>query len=180
MCAYLLVSDRQKLACVENCNGLTIMFLVNDTSSSREARIKQFLFEDPAIAALLSVIYFEWTVRRAIIALGTSPNVDIRRNLEKCHGCPAYKDLWKTEVLPTTGKRLPEVVRDWDGLIKAFKLRHQLVHGVKPCSSEYATERVQWAIDAALDIRELCSSHNVDLHSRLPVHRRFRVTQKTN
>lgn len=39
------------------------MFLVHDSSSSREARIQQFLAEEPSLAVLLAVIHFEWTIR---------------------------------------------------------------------------------------------------------------------
>ena len=89
------------------------MFLVKDTSNLREERIKQFLNDDPALAALLSVIHFEWTVRRALIALGTSPNIIVRQQLERCHGHEAYKELWKKEVVPNHQKPLPTVVSNW-------------------------------------------------------------------
>lgn len=147
------------------------MFLVKDTSASREERIKQFLRDDPALAALLSVIHFEWTTRRAIIALGTSPNVAIRQKLDGCHGHKAYKELWKEEVIPNHHKALPAVIRNWDGLLKAFKLRHLLVHGVQSCDSEYAAERVKWAITATEDLRVFCALQGIDIDARLPIRR---------
>jgi len=150
------------------------MFLVSDTSISRESRILGLMTEDPALSSLLAVIHFEWTIRRAIIALGSSPNVDIRKKLEGCHGDQKYKQLWREEVSPRVNKRLPEIVRNWDGLKKSFKLRHKLVHGVGSCGkSDYACERVKWAIEAAADVREFCSLNNVDLDSRLPVRRKL-------
>ncbi|QYO63999.1 hypothetical protein [Leptolyngbya sp. 7M] len=147
------------------------MFLVRDSSSSREERIERFLEEDPALAALLAVIHFEWTVRRAIIALGTSPNVVIRETMEKCHGLSRYKQVWQEEVFPNVQRRLPEVVRNWDGLDRAFRLRHRLVHGVTSCDPEYAKARVRWAIDATNDLRVFCGNNGIDLDSRLPVRR---------
>jgi hypothetical protein len=63
------------------------MFLVKGSSQQREQRIQAFSQEDPSLSALLAVIHFEWTVRRAILALGTSPNVDVREKLTYCHGC---------------------------------------------------------------------------------------------
>lgn len=150
------------------------MFLIRDSSPSREERIKQFLPEDPPLAALLAVVHFEWTVRRAIIALGTSPNVEIRKKLERCHGCDAYKDLWRDEVLPRIGSHLPQIVKNWDGLIRAFRLRHRLVHGVTSCGIDYASERVYWAIGAANDVRSACIAYGIDLDSRLPVRRRLK------
>ena len=92
------------------------MFLVQDSSVSREERIKQFLDEDPSLSALLSVIHFEWTVRRAIIALGKSPNVVIRVKLRGCQGLDGYKDLWRDEVFLNDQRnitRLSEVVRTY-------------------------------------------------------------------
>jgi hypothetical protein len=151
------------------------VFLVKDSSESREERIKQFLSEDPALAALLSVIHFEWTVRRAIIALGDSPNIIVRQKLDGCHGHKAYKELWKQEVAPRREKTLPVFVAHWDGLLKAFKLRHILVHGVQSCGSEYATERAEWAIEAAKNVREFCSHNNVAIDARLPVRRQRHI-----
>lgn len=151
------------------------MFLVSDTSLSRESKIHSFLVDEPPLAAILAVIHFEWTVRRAIIALGTSPNVIVREKLESCHGHKKYKQLWQEEVYPRTNKRLTEVIINWQGLQKSFALRHKLVHGVKSCGkSEFTNERVQWALNAAKDIREFCISFEpkIDLDSRLPIRRR--------
>jgi hypothetical protein len=151
------------------------VFLVQDSSLSRENQIKQFLEENPSLSALLSVIHFEWTARRAIIALGTSPNVVVRAKLENCHGLDRYKDVWKDEVFPKVQLRFPEVVKNWDGLGRAFRLRHRLVHGVTSCGTEYARERVYWAIDAANDVRTVCIDNGINLDSRLPVRRSVRL-----
>ena len=147
------------------------MFLVKDDSESREQRIRQMITDDPALAALLSVIHFEWTARRAIIALGSSPNVIIRQKLDGCHGHRAYKDQWKAEVVPRYGKTLPVVVNNWDGLLKAFKLRHGLVHGAVTCEPSYAAERAGWAIAATRDVRAFCAAHGIDIDARLPIRR---------
>ena len=155
------------------------MFLVKDASAEREERIKQLSAEDPALAELLGVIHVEWTMRRAIIALGISPNVEIRKALDSCHGLKRYKELWKKEVVqgsltkssPVIHKSLCEVITNWDGLIKAFNLRHKLVHGAGSCSAEYAIEKLDWAIDAASNIRAYCLNYKIDLDKRLPVRR---------
>ena len=151
------------------------MFLVQDSSLSREERIKQFLAEDPSLSALLAVIHFEWTVRRAIIALDKSPNVTVRTKLKSCHGLDKYKDVWKEEVLQNEQRNvqlhLPEVVKNWDGLARAFRLRHRLVHGAASCGTEYASKRVHWAIDATNDIRSVCTGQGINLDARLPIRR---------
>jgi hypothetical protein len=162
------------------------MFLVNDSSLSREARIKQFLAEDPSLSVLLSVIHFEWTIRRSIIALGTSPNVTVRTQLKKCHGLGKYKELWKEEVSPNIekssniptvkGKKqtgLPDVIGNetWENLGRAFRLRHRLVHGEASCGTEYAKIRVDWAIQATNQLRGFCANEECDIDKRLPVRR---------
>jgi hypothetical protein len=159
------------------------LFLVKDASSDREDRIKQLSTEDAALAALLGVIHVEWTVRRAIIALGISPNVDLREALDHCHGHKRYKELWKKEVVqggltkasPVIHKDLNVVITNWEGLIKAFNLRHKLVHGAGSCSAEYAAEKLGWAIDAARDVRTYCLTHEINIDARLPVRRRIVV-----
>lgn len=151
------------------------MFLVKDSSLSREEEIRQILAKDPSLAALLAVIHFEWTIRRSIIALGKSPNVEVRDKLEYCHGCDKYKDVWNDEVFPKTQLRLPQAVKDWEGLVRAFRLRHRLVHGIASCGFDYAKERVHWSINAAVDVRAICVAHEINLDSRLPVRRHSRA-----
>ena len=148
------------------------MFLVKDTSIAREARIREFIMNDSSLAALLAVVHIEWTLRRAIIALGASPNVDIRELLRHCHGVEKYKEAWRREVRPRTGQTLPEVVSNWEGLKRAFKVRHVLVHGVRAVSFDYAAQRAEWALAGASDIRAFCALHGVDLDARLPIRRR--------
>jgi hypothetical protein len=148
------------------------VFLVKDSSLSREQRIRRFLDEDPALSLLLSVIHFEWTVRRAIISLGSSPNVVVRAELRNCHGLERYKNLWKEEVSGNVdGLRLPEVIENWEKLDKAFRLRHRLVHGASSCGPVYARERAIWAIESANYVKTICEKHNVDLDARLRVRR---------
>lgn len=145
------------------------MFLVKDTSAAREARITQLATDDPALALITAIIHVEWTLRRAIIALGSASNVEIRHKLGHCHGPAAYKQLWRGEVTPRTNMRLPDVIRDWDGLLRAFRLRHTLVHGIAACSAAHAAPRIAWALAAARDVRGFCAAHGVDLDARLPV-----------
>lgn len=153
------------------------MFLVKDSSSLREERILEMLKEDASLSFLLSVIHFEWTIRRAIIALGTSPNVEIRQKLKKQGGgLDGYKKVWKDEVFPRVNKRLTEVITDWDNLIKVFKLRIDLVHGISSCSQDYAIEKANYVIDCSRIIRKLSSDYGFDLDKRLPIKRKKLVS----
>lgn len=150
------------------------MFRVKDTSTIREARIARVAADDPQFAVVLSIAHVEWTLRRAIVALGSSPNTELRGRLLACHGLDAYRNLWRDEVLPITRMRLPQVVQNWDGLIRAFRLRHVLIHGVRSCAPDHALRRVEWALAAARDIHTFCGAHGFDLDSRVPVRRQKR------
>ena len=61
------------------------MFLVSDDSPTRELRIRAALTTEPAIAVIVGAVHVEWTVRRAILALGRSPNVVLRVQLTRAH-----------------------------------------------------------------------------------------------
>jgi hypothetical protein len=150
------------------------MFLVKDSSPSREEEIRQILTRDPSLASLLAVIHFEWTIRRSIIALGESPNIKVREKLKYCHGHNDYKKIWKGEVFPNVQLLLPKAVKDWESLVLSFKLRHKLVHGIGSCGFDYAKYRVDGAINAAVDIRGICVANKIDLDSRLPVRRQLK------
>lgn len=63
------------------------MFFVNDTQEHRHKFIRSFLKKDTApIAVLLAAIDFEWTVKRAILAFGTSPTKDLRACFKNVYG----------------------------------------------------------------------------------------------
>ncbi len=150
------------------------MFLVKDDPTEREKKILDFVQDEPAIAVILAAVHFEWTVRRAIIALGMSPSRTIREHLECCHGLDAFKDVWKGEVKPRVQRNLAEVVSLWPKVRCAFKLRGRLVHGGKPTGSDYATDRVKWLLQAARDVRQFCETQKVNLHQTLPGRRKSR------
>jgi hypothetical protein len=153
------------------------MFLVQDSSSERQIRIKNISDEDPILSLILAVIHFEWTIRRAIISLGTSPNISIRSELDRCHGLKAYKELWKQEVSAKSVKKtLPDVVKNWEKLGKAFQLRHKLVHGAGCAGSVYARERTIWALEAANYVWSFCHEHGIDLDGRLRVRRSVKLS----
>ncbi|MCY7278251.1 MAG: hypothetical protein LH702_32070, partial [Phormidesmis sp. CAN_BIN44] len=97
-----------------------------------------------------------------------------RAKLRGCQGLDGYKDLWRDEVFLNQQRdvtRLSEVVKNWQGLGRAFRLRHRLVHGATSCGTEYAKERVDWAIDATNNVRDVCKNKGINLDLRLPVRR---------
>lgn len=151
------------------------MFLVNDIPQRRHTKIRSYLPGEPVVAILLAAVEFEWTVRRAIIALGTSPNKKIRECvLRSCHGPEQYKDAWKAEVKLRFGKRLPDIVTNWQDLRStAFKLRARVVHGISGMpSSKKTSEAVEILLKASHDINQFAAAHHIPLFGkRLPVRR---------
>ena len=152
-----------------------VLFLVKDDHMERENKINGFVSAEPAIAVILAAVHFGWMIRRAIIALGVSPNKKIHEQLRCCHGLGKLKDAWKDEVKQRTQKGIAEVTAVWPQLKDAFALRNRLVHGVKPTSNDYAERRVEWLLQAARDIQQFCKTHEVDLYRRLPVRRKGRT-----
>jgi hypothetical protein len=145
------------------------LFLANDSLQRRHKKIRSFLPSEPVIAILLASVDFEWTVRRAIIALGTNSNRFIRDSvLNKCHGADAYKEAWQKEVQPRLGMHLPHVVKNWSFLkAEAFALRHQVVHGLRGMPSTRKTEeRVEAFLEASRAIADFAIAHNEPLFGR--------------
>ena len=153
------------------------MFLVRDNFESRKKRILSFITDNDApIAVFLAAANFEWTVGRAIMALGNSPNSILRPKLQGCSGLARYKDLWKDEVTPKRHVApLPEEIRNWASFKDAFDLRHLLIHGRESCSKGYAEPRVKRMLDAASDVFAVCNREGVCLNDKLKVRLKPRI-----
>lgn len=150
-------------------------FLVKDSQIERHEKIIGFLNDgETVIATLLAAVDFEWTVRRGVLALGHSSNVEIRSGvLANCSGLNKYKDAWSKEVKRRFGKGLPDIISDWDGFKKAFALRHQLVHGVEGTTGQrYAEKRILIMLQASKEVAGFAQLHSIDLFNRLPIRRR--------
>jgi len=148
------------------------MFLVKDNYKERKNRIKGFLKTEPPIAIILSAVHFEWTVRRVIIALGKSPNSEIRKELHRCHGLEKYRKLWQKEVsCNKSNPALISVVKNWQDFRDAFEERHRLVHGASSCSEKFSTPKVELILSGANDVREFCNDNGIDIYERIPVRR---------
>lgn len=147
------------------------MFLVLDWPT-RVDRIRAIARREPVAAAILAVVHFEWTLRRTIIGLGSSPNDEVRRASMRINGIDRLKDLWKDEVVARGASNLPSVVRNWSALLDAYKLRNRLVHGAESCSAEYARRRIESAVLAAADVAAFAERYGLSLDRRLPVRRK--------
>jgi hypothetical protein len=144
------------------------MFLVSDNQVNRHEKICSFLAKEPIIAVLLAAIDFEWTVRRAILALGRRPTKDIRVSMQRTSGHQGYKDVWNEEVKPQLKKTLAEAIPDWCGVTEAFRYRHRLVHGVEgTISAERADSSVKAFLKASTALEEIAMEHDGTLYRRI-------------
>ena len=146
------------------------MFLVNDSIEDRHQRIRSFIAKVPTVAVILSTADFEWTTRRAVLALGRSPTKVINQQFrsEKLGGLSALKKLWQTEVKPRLGSDLATVVPDWQYLFeKAFDLRNKLIHGVQgSVGVDYAQKRVEAILAATKAVAEYAEQNKGSVYKR--------------
>jgi hypothetical protein len=141
------------------------LFLAGDRLEARHKKIRSFLPREPVIATILAAVDFEWTIRRAVIALGTNTIRLIRyADLNRCSGADEYKKARKKEVKGRLGEGLPEVVPNWRFIKnKAFMLWHQVFHGLRGMlSSNKTAERVEAFLAGSIAIAASAKAQNVD------------------
>lgn len=166
-----------------------LMFLVKDTIESREATIRRFLSEgEPSIALLLAVVDLERTLRRTILALGSTPTKELGLQLGKRpanndlrkgpigyrSGLNGLHDAWKSEVQLRIGRKLPgDLSRNWSDVLKACRLRNDLVHGSRgPTSKEFAQSKINAVLSLTRALQQLSSDQGQNLNE--PVRRRIK------
>lgn len=151
------------------------MFLVSDTQTERHKKIKGFVSSnETTIAVFLAAADLEWTLRRAILAMGCSPNKFIRECvLDQCTGLNKYKDAWRKEVLPRFGKSLIDLVGNdnWCELSNpkhgAFALRHRLIHGIAGTSGlDYLAQRVEVILAASIAVAKFSEGKGFNLFGK--------------
>ena len=149
------------------------MFLVKDSLEIRAGVIRNLLQKYPSIALIVAATYFEWSLCRALVALSERPNKEVREALGKLYGLGMYKDFWWAEQRNVASSvRLPEVVRDWNGVTNAFDARNRLVHGRDRYTRNMARPHVEVLLSAVADIYGYARARGVDLGKRLSVRQR--------
>jgi hypothetical protein len=165
------------------------MFLIRDSVESRHAKIIKFLSEGEAsISLLLAVIDLERTLRRTILALGSTPTKELGQRLgnrspnkDPGKGPIGYRssleglnDAWKKEVQPRLKRKLPnDLARDWDTVRKAFNLRNRLVHGAQgPTKKDFAEKRIKAVLALTRELHVIASKEGHNLYK--PVRRRLK------
>ena len=149
------------------------MFLVNEDPQIRDNKIRRWLKSEPSVSLIIATANFEWTVSRAVILLSPSTNRELRIMLEKVYGIERYKDFWRDEVSRKRMlKTLPEIVKDWQGVLSAFESRNKVVHGRDRCTRNMASPKVEVLLNAASEIRDYCNSLGGNFQGRLPIRRK--------
>ncbi len=154
---------------------MNLVFLVSTLSRSAIRGSGRSADKDIIIGVLLAAMNFEWTVRRAIVALGWQKNTTIRKDdLRSCHGLDGYNEAWKNQVTPRFGERLPRIIPDWNYLkTEAYPLRHLLIHGEKTATGvEYARDRRDSVLATSNAVAQFARSKGVDLYAPLPVRKK--------
>jgi hypothetical protein len=146
------------------------MFFVNDTQERRHKFIMSFLKKDTApIAILLAAIDFEWTVKRTILAFGTSPTKNLRACFKNVYGLRRSKEKWKEEVQPRLGCSIDRAIPQWSQVHEAFAIRDKIIHGASvPVTLEYATPHVNSILGASESLEKLAQTmdNNRSLYQR--------------
>ena len=153
------------------------MFDLNDTRVKRRKVIFGEAQIDARHGVVLAAMDFEWTCRRAILALSKKPTVVL---YEKFIGdYPAFKGLakaWDSEVVPTVNgaRPLPALLGDkvsWQCVDDAMQCRNAVVHGTE---NRVADKECRWAVcileDACDVVAQFAEENNGKIFE--PINRR--------
>jgi hypothetical protein len=146
------------------------MFFVNDSIDARHSKIRRHIEKDAALGLILAAIDFEWTVRRAILALGKSPTKIIKEEVlatGRRSGLKHYEECWSSEVLPLhRNNPLSELIGEWETLRKAFFLRNKLVHGLATAGEPFARFRTDTLLAASRKLFDFSQEHDSPIYGR--------------
>lgn len=119
---------------------------------------------------ILAAADFEWTARRAILALGRNPTKTIngRFEAERRGGPNVVKEYWRHEVKPRLGTDLASIVPNWQYLSEtAYRLRNGLVHGaVSGVGGKFAVQAVETMLAASKAIADYALEKGEPIYGR--------------
>lgn len=108
------------------------MFNLSDGRNDRRRIIAGYADVDIQLGVLLAAVDFEWTCRRAILALSKNPTVTIRRKFNNDYASfEGISDGWSVEVDTSNGLASHFEGRkvSWSQIREAMKIRNAIVHG---------------------------------------------------
>jgi hypothetical protein len=148
------------------------VFLVHDKITDRHKRIRSFLRKDDySIAVILAAVDFEWTVRRAIRALGKLPTAKLKEDILNSNerGLKGYKKIWRHHVCEDVEKSLVKVIgkSEWDQITAAFEHRNLLIHGFEGSPHpEEATNSAESLLKASAKINAFTEELNCPIYGK--------------
>ncbi len=155
------------------------MFIVNDSLEIRHGKIRRYAEEEATVGLILAAVDLEWTIRRAILALGKNSTkyikVQVLSNGKKS-GLKHYNNCWRDEVKPIHSIGLPDFIDDWQLLINAFELRNRLVHGRGVSGEAFTRARMETCLNASEKLAKFAAEHCSPLYG----HRIVRIKPREN
>lgn len=156
------------------------MFRVHDGRKKRKSIVTKYAAKDPFVGVLLAAADFEWTCRRAILAMGKGSTVGIRCELfeQKAFGLKLnkgwekqvkQKSKWITkfeDIFSVWAREHCLAYVIWADIEYAMMWRHKLIHGAESDIGDADGYKCVNIFECACDI--LCkylSCHNVDIYS---------------
>lgn len=145
------------------------MFIVNDSLEIRHGKIRRYAEEDATVGLILAAVDLEWTIRRAILALGKNSTKHIKAEVlskGRNSGLEHYKACWRDEVKPIHSIGLPDLIDDWQLLKNAFELRNRLVHGRGVAGEAFTKVRMETCLNASEKLIKFAEEHRSPLYGR--------------
>lgn len=126
------------------------MFDLSDKRNKRRKTILGYAHFDPGLGVVLAAMDFEWTCRKAIVALSGTPTVTLyERFFNRYISLKKLTEAWNVEVMPNLAHKcsLNDVVCT-NGIkrkqvLDAMKCRNVVVHGTE---SRVFAQECRWAV----------------------------------
>ena len=150
------------------------MFNLTDKRGKRRRVIFGQAQLDAKYGVILAAMDFEWTCRRAILALSKKPTVVIYENFTgEYSSFSGLAKAWQAEVLPVvegacTLQELMDKNGSWNSVCDAMLCRNVIVHGTKSRVNE---KECRWAVcvleDACDVISAFVEEHGKSIFERI-------------
>ena len=145
------------------------MFDLNDKRHKRRKTIMGYAQMDASHGMILAAMDFEWTCRRAILALSNRPTVVLYEKFIEDYS--AFKGLakaWREEVMKNIegAITLPELVSrkiHWSLVCAAMQCRNMIIHGTE---SRVTDQECRWAVCVLEDACDVVASFVEEHNSR--------------
>lgn len=149
-------------------------FLVRDGLVNRHNMIRKIYRDNVALGIHLAHNNYEWTLHRAIVALGRKMQVKPRLlQVGKGLSLKQYTKIWDGLFVKTTESLsvmpLMKIVKEWESFSKkGFILRHVVAKSHNgDVAVDYREENLEILLSATEDVYTYLQSLGVDLYARM-------------